>query len=73
MNTDPIVIDYQAIITPGGMIALVVRSPRLIPSASTYVLGAPWHKLLGEGWTSKPCDVKLRDELFEVKDETPAS
>ena len=29
MNNDPIVIDYQAIITPGGMIALVVRSPRL--------------------------------------------
>ena len=67
MNNDPIVLDYQAIITPKGMIALVVRSPRLIPSASTYVLGAPWHKLLGEGWTSQPCDVSLRIADPEVK------
>ncbi len=65
MNNDPIVLDYQALITPKGMIALVVRSPRLIAAASTYVLGAPWNKLLGEGWTSKPCDVNLRAETTE--------
>jgi hypothetical protein len=57
----------MALITPKGVIAIIVRSPQLINPTSVYMLGKPWSALMGEGWTSKPATVMLIDsETLEV-------
>ena len=67
MSNEPIVLDYQALVTPKGVIAIVVRNPRLIPSTAFLCTGKNWAELQIEGWMSEPCDVTLRNAIPEVK------
>lgn len=57
----PLELDYHALITPKGVIAIVVRNPRLISPIALMSTGKTWAELQLLGWTAKPVSVSLID------------
>ncbi len=70
MNNEPMVLDYRALITPKGVIAIVVRNPRLIASTALVSTGKTWAELLALGWRSKPVKVELITDTTELANAT---
>ncbi len=55
----PLELDYQGLITPKGVIAIVVRNPKLIPPIALMSTGKTWPELQLLGWTAKAVEVSL--------------
>jgi len=57
----PLELDYRGLITPKGIIAVVVRNPRLIRPIALMSTGKTWEELQLLGWTQKPVAVTVLD------------